>query len=156
MYKRILVAIDDSFMTDKVLDTAIALSKSCGATLGLLHALDETMFGHHPSAENLLPNSVGKAEFRMRKGAGAFLDKAAQRVAAAGVEAELKLVESETKHISDMLVDTAKEWNADLLIVGTHGRPGMVERFFVGSVAERIVRRATTSVLLVRGELPSD
>ena len=108
MYKRILVAIDDSFMTEQVLDTAIELSKSCGATLGLLHALDETMFGHHPSAENLLPNSVGKAEFRMRKGAGAFLEKAAQRVTAAGVEAELKLVESETKHISDMLVEAGQ------------------------------------------------
>jgi len=151
MYKRILVAIDDSFMTDKVLDTAIELSKSCGATLGLLHALDETMFGHHPTAENLLPNSVGKAEYRMRKGAGAFLDAASRRVLAAGVTAELKLVESETKHISDMLAEAAAEWKADLLIVGTHGRRG-VERFFVGSVAERLVRRATTSLLLVRGE----
>jgi len=151
MYKRILVAIDDSFMTDKVLDTAIELSKSCGATLGLLHALDERMFGHHPSAENLLPNSVGKAEYKMRKGAGAFLDSAAKRVLAAGITAELKLVESETKHISDMLAEAASAWKADLLIVGTHGRRG-VERYFVGSVAERLVRKSTTSLLLVRGD----
>lgn len=151
MYQRILVAIDDSFMTDKVLDTAIELARTCGATLGLLHALDETMFGHHTGAETLLPNSVGKAEYKMRKGAGAFLDRAAQRVAAAGIEAELKLVESETKHVSDMLADAAAEWRADLLVVGTHGRRG-VERFFVGSVAERLVRKAGTSLLLVRGD----
>ncbi len=151
MYKRILVAIDDSFMTDKVLDVAIELSKSNGATLGILHALDETMFGHHTHAENLLPNSVGKLEYKMRKGAGAFLDRAAKRVADAGVDAELKLVESETKHISDMLADAAAEWKADLLVVGTHGRRGM-ERFFVGSVAERLVRKVETSLLLVRGE----
>jgi nucleotide-binding universal stress UspA family protein len=87
----------------------------------------------------------------MRKGAGAFLDRAAQRVAAAGLEAELKLVESETKHISDMLAEACAEWGADLLVVGTHGRRGM-ERFFVGSVAERLVRKVETSLLLVRGE----
>lgn len=151
MYQRILVAIDDSFMTDKVLDAGIALSQRCGATLGLVHALDETMFGRHTHAENLLPNSVGKIEYKMRKGAGAFLDRAAQRVAAAGLDAELKLVESETKHISDMLAEAATEWQADLLIVGTHGRRG-VERFFVGSVAERLVRKVETSLLLVRSD----
>lgn len=151
MYQRILVAIDDSFMTGKVLDTAIDLSKRYGATLGLLHALDEAMFGHHPSAENFLPNSVGKLEYKMRKGAGAFLDRAAKRVADAGIDAELKLVESETKHISDMLAEAANEWKADLLVVGTHGRRG-VERFFIGSVAERLARKVETSLLLVRGE----
>ena len=66
-------------------------------------------------------------------------------------ETEIKLVESEQKHVAEMLADAAAEWKADLLILGTHGRRGM-ERYFVGSVAERVVRRATTSVLLVRGE----
>jgi nucleotide-binding universal stress UspA family protein len=49
-----------------------------------------------------------------------------------------------------MLAEASSEWNADLLIVGTHGRRG-VERFFVGSVAERLVRKAETSLLLIRG-----
>lgn len=151
MFQRILVAIDDSFMTSKVIDAALSLAKSCNATLGLVHALDETMFNHSNGADVMLPNSVGKAEFRMRKGAGTFLAKAAEQVEAAGVHAELKLVESETKHISDMLSEAAHDWQADLLVVGTHGRRG-VERFFIGSVAERLARKSTTSLLLVRGE----
>ena len=97
----------------------------------------------------MLPNSVGKAEYKMRLGAEGFLGKAAESARAVGVEVEIKLVESEVKHVSDMLVEAAAEWRADLLVVGTHGHRGM-ERFFVGSVAERLVRKAETSLLLVR------
>ena len=101
--------------------------------------------------EIMLPTSVGKAEYKMRLGASGFLGKAADTACAAGVEVETRLVESEVKHVSDMLADAALEWKADLIVIGTHGRQGM-ERFFVGSVAERLMRKAETSRLLVRGE----
>jgi nucleotide-binding universal stress UspA family protein len=150
MYKRIMVAVDESFMTGKVLDNAIELARLSGAKLAICHAVDETIFAHR-EVEMMLPNSVGKAEYRLRLGAQGFLGKAAETARAAGVEAEIRLIESETRHVSDMLADAASEWQADLLVVGTHGRRGM-ERFFVGSVAERLVRKAGTSLLLVRGE----
>jgi nucleotide-binding universal stress UspA family protein len=150
MYKRIMVAVDESFMTGKVLDNAIELARLSGAKLAICHAVDETIFAHR-EVEMMLPNSVGKAEYRLRLGAQGFLGKAAETARAAGVEAEIRLIESETHHVSDMLADAAAEWQADLLVVGTHGRRGM-ERFFVGSVAERLVRKAGTSLLLVRGE----
>lgn len=150
MYKRIMVAVDESFMTGKVLDNAIELARLSGAKLAICHAVDETIFAHR-EVEMMLPNSVGKAEYRLRLGAQGFLGKAAETAGAAGVEAEIRLIESETRHVSDMLADAAAEWQADLLVVGTHGRRGM-ERFFVGSVAERLVRKAGTSLLLVRGE----
>jgi nucleotide-binding universal stress UspA family protein len=150
MYKRIMVAVDESFMTNRVLDTAIDLAKGSGAQLAICHAVDETIFAHR-EVEMMLPNSVGKAEYKMRLGAQGFLGKAAETARAAGVEVETKLIESEQKHVSDMLAEAAAEWKADLLVVGTHGRRGM-ERYFVGSVAERLVRKAETSLLLVRGE----
>ena len=150
MYKRIMVGIDESFMTTRVLDTAIELAKLSGAELVICHAVDETIFAGR-QMEMMLPNSVGKAEYRMRLGASGFLGKAADTTRAAGVVAESRLIESEVKHVSDMLADAAEEWKADLMFVGTHGRRGM-ERYFVGSVAERLVRKAETSLLLVRGE----
>lgn len=150
MYKRIMVAVDESFMTNRVLDTAIDLAKASGAQLAICHAVDETIFAHR-EVEMMLPNSVGKAEYKMRLGAQGFLGKAAETARAAGIEVETKLIESEQKHVSDMLAEAAAEWKADLLVVGTHGRRGM-ERYFVGSVAERLVRKAETSLLLVRGE----
>lgn len=148
MYKRIMVAIDESFMASPVLQTAIEMANSSGAQLAICHAVDETIFANR-QLEMMLPNSVGKAEYKMRLGAEGFLGKAAESARAVGVEVEIKLVESEVKHVSDMLVEAAAEWQADLLVVGTHGHRGM-ERFFVGSVAERLVRKAETSLLLVR------
>lgn len=150
MYKRIMVAVDESFMTNKVLTTAIDLAKAGGAQLAICHGVDETIFANR-QMEMMMPNSVGKAEYKMRLGAQGFLGKAAETARAAGVEVETRLIESEEKHVSDMLAEAAAEWKADLLVVGTHGRRGM-ERFFVGSVAERLVRKAETSLLLVRGE----
>jgi nucleotide-binding universal stress UspA family protein len=150
MYKRIMVAVDESFMTNKVLTTAIELAKSSGAKLAICHAIDETIFANR-QMEMMLPNSVGKAEYKLRLGAQGFLGKAAETASAAGVEVETKLIESEEKHVSDMLASAAAEWKADLLVVGSHGSRGM-ERFFVGSVAERLVRKAETSLLLVRSE----
>ncbi len=150
MYKRIMVAVDESFMTDKVLGTAIELAKASGAQLAICHGVDETIFASR-QMEMMLPNSVGKAEYRMRLGAQGLLGKAAETARASGVEVETMLIESEEKHVSDMLTTAAAEWKADLLVVGSHGSRGM-ERFFVGSVAERLVRKAETSLLLVRSE----
>lgn len=154
MYKRIMVALDQSFMTQRVLETAIELARSIGARLALCHAIDETVLSQREVAM-MLPNSVGKTEARLRMGAEGFLGKAAETARAAGLEVEIKVVESETKHVSDMLIDAAAEWQADLLVVGTHGQRG-IERFFVGSVAERLVRKGRRSLLLVRGEVPND
>ena len=154
MYKRIMVAVDESFMTSQVMKAAVELARSTGAQMAICHAVDETILAQREVAM-MLPNSVGKTEARMRLGAQGFLDRLLETARAAGIEAEIKLVESEQKHVSDMLIDAAGEWQADLLVVGTHGRRG-IERFFVGSVAERLVRKGQTSLLLVRGEEPDE
>lgn len=154
MYKRIMVAVDESFMTEPVLAAAIELAKANAAQLAICHAIDETILARREVAM-MLPNSVGKTEARLRLAAQAFLARLAEHARAAGVAAEIKLVESDQKHVSDMLVEAAEAWPADLLVVGTHGHRG-IERYFVGGVAERLVRKAKTSVLLVRGEGPAE
>lgn len=51
----------------------------------------------------------------------------------------------------DLVVNTAREAGAELIVVGSHGRTG-IRRFLLGSKAERIVSHAHTSVLVARGE----
>lgn len=51
--------------------------------------------------------------------------------------------------IVDSIVDEAERWQADLLIVGSHGRKGL-ERFFLGSVAERVAHRCQCSIEIVK------
>jgi len=70
---------------------------------------------------------------------------------AVDLDVEIKLVESELAHVAEMLADAATEGRIDLLVAGAHGRRG-VDRLFVDSVAEQPVRKARTSLLLVRSE----
>lgn len=51
--------------------------------------------------------------------------------------------------VSDLVLAQAVSWGADLIVIGTHRRHG-VDRFFMGSDAEQILRRAPVPVLLVR------
>jgi len=53
--------------------------------------------------------------------------------------------------ISTVIAAAAKEWGADLLVVGTANRRGL-ERFVIGSVAEQLVSKVESSILLVRPE----
>ncbi|MGE5651620.1 MAG: universal stress protein, partial [Bacillota bacterium] len=92
---------------------------------------------------------VDQVKAEMRQRATALLQQAAARAAAAGCQAEQQLIEPSPRRIAEMISDAASQWQADLIVVGTHGRRG-VERMLVGSVAENLVRIATTSVMLVR------
>jgi Universal stress protein family len=67
-----------------------------------------------------------------------------------GSQAERMLIESTAdRRVAEMIDDGARHWNANLVVIGTHGRHGF-ERMLVGSVAENLVRIAATSLLLVR------
>jgi nucleotide-binding universal stress UspA family protein len=63
--------------------------------------------------------------------------------------AQLVRVEVRRGDVAQALLDAAREHRAELLIVGTHGRHG-VDRLLAGSVAEKVVRQASCSVLVAR------
>ncbi len=148
MYKRILVAIDDSSCSMKTLDEAINLSKALGAALCVAHAADEGTLTHLGiGLENHL--DIEKTKREIASASNALLDAAVAKAAAAGCAAEKRHVESSRRRIAEMIADVAREWQADLVVVGTHGRRGF-EAMLVGSVAENLVRIAPTSLMLVR------
>jgi nucleotide-binding universal stress UspA family protein len=60
-----------------------------------------------------------------------------------------KIVECFGRRASDVILEEAAAWPADLIVVGTHGRRG-IGRALLGSDAEQIARSATVPVLLVR------
>ena len=69
---------------------------------------------------------------------------------AAGVGVDTVCRETFGGRLCDIVVEEATQWNADLIVIGTHGRRG-VGRMLIGSDAEQIVRVAPVPVLLVRG-----
>jgi nucleotide-binding universal stress UspA family protein len=61
------------------------------------------------------------------------------------------MVESIGGVAAELILDQAKEWHADLIVMGTHGRRGIF-RLAMGSDAEQVVRGATIPVMLIRGQ----
>jgi nucleotide-binding universal stress UspA family protein len=53
--------------------------------------------------------------------------------------------------VADVIVENAKKWRADLIVMGTHGRRG-ITRVVMGSDAEGVVRNTPVPVLLIRAQ----
>ncbi|HYP85982.1 universal stress protein [Variovorax sp.] len=147
MYRRILVAIDGSPTAACALEEALRLAKLGNARLCLLHVVDEMkhLTGYETFtayAHDVLP--------RLRAGGELVLKNAAEHATRADVEADCALFMASADRVCDVVVAKARSWGADLIVIGTHGRHGL-ERFFLGSDAEQILRQAPVPVLLVRG-----
>jgi nucleotide-binding universal stress UspA family protein len=89
--------------------------------------------------------------FDLLKNAGReILEEGRARVEAAGIAVEASLFDSLSGRLCQRVEEEAKSWNADLIVIGTHGRRG-VRRMLLGSDAEQVVRSALLPVLLIRG-----
>ena len=80
----------------------------------------------------------------------AVLSNAEGRVRERGLSAEAVLQECWGRRASDVIIEQAEQWPADLIVMGTHGRRGL-HRLALGSDAEKVARGAPVPVLLVRG-----
>ena len=143
-YKRILVPVDGSPTALKGLDAALRLAKDGGAKVRLLHIVEEYAAFTAPDAGvNIAPILDA-----LKAGGRKALGKAEQRARAAGVKVEGVMLENFGGRIADLVVEQAKRWKADLIVMGTHGRRG-VQRVLVGSDADVVVRYSPVPVLLV-------
>lgn len=146
LYKHIFVAIDGSPTSEKALDESIRLAQSCGASLRLLHVVDELGYvnGFEPAM-----NYVNEIVPLMREAGEKLLAHGRQKALDKGVAADSVLVIGGPGRVSEHVNEQASLANADLIVVGSHGRRGM-GRVLLGSDAEQIVRHATLPVLIVR------
>ena len=146
MYQRILVPVDGSPTSSAGLDEAIMLAKLTGARLRLVHVVDEMPFVMSAEGYGAMSSDV----LGLLKEAGEkILAESRQRVEAKGIAVDAVLFDSLSGRLSDRVAEQSKEWGADLIVLGTHGRRG-VQRMLLGSDAEQIIRTATVPVLLVR------
>jgi nucleotide-binding universal stress UspA family protein len=146
MYQRILVPFDGSATSCRGLDEAIKLATLTGATVRLLHVVEVLLFA---SGFETAAAYAGEVIPLMKKAGEKLLQEGKARVEKAGVKAETFLVDSITTRLSDAVAEQVKAWNADLIVIGTHGRRG-VDRLMLGSDAEQVLRSALVPVLLVR------
>lgn len=141
MYKRILVAVDGSETANKALVAALQLARDRDARVLLLHCVDE-----------LLLLAAGGFGVGTEPGQGSkVLEDAAAIAKAAGVSCETRLSNMPAQRLGETVAEQAKDWGADLVVIGSHGRRG-VGRLLLGSGAEQILRLAPVPVLCVRRE----
>ena len=148
MYRRILVAIDGSETSDLALREAISLAKDQKAMLRLVHVVDVSPA--YMTVET--PYPFAEYQKALQEGGQKILASCAAKASKAGVDADSKLItfEMSGERIYDAIEEQSKQWPADLIVIGTHGRRGG-RHLMLGSVAEGLIRVATKPVLLIRG-----
>jgi nucleotide-binding universal stress UspA family protein len=144
MYHRILVAIDGSDTAHQALDAALGLARSFNATVQPLYVVSVPVMCYDVP----MYNPAATRDAMLEEGA-LVSAQAQEQMKAPPVRGAPRVVETDDfTDVAHCIIACADEFNADLLVLGTHGRRGF-QRLMLGSVAERTLRLATCPVLLV-------
>jgi nucleotide-binding universal stress UspA family protein len=139
--KVILVATDFSECGREALAYAVDLAGEAHADVFLAHVYQLPVVG----LPVLAPNTIVELTASIVRSAQAELDAEVAKYSARGVTVQGILRRGDPR---EAIIETAKDTRADLLVVGTHGRRGVV-RALIGSVAESIVRTSPVPVVTV-------
>ena len=148
MYQRILVPVDGSAPSKRALEEAVSVAKMTGAQIRVIHVIDEPFMALGVDGFSGSPGDI--IELMQEAGRG-IVGAAVAQVRAAGIACDSALADSLHGRICDLVVDQARRWQADLIVIGTHGRHG-VARAVLGSDAEQMLRVSPVPVLLVHGD----
>lgn len=135
---KVLIATDCSSAADLVVAEAAARPWPQGTTFCILNVVDLHRFAGLPA---LMEESK-----RKRDQLGVVMKGAAANLERAGHRSEAKVAEGFPRKV---ISEYAKEWHADLIMVGSHGHSALA-RFLIGSVAQGVLRTAPCSVEIVR------
>lgn len=141
--KTIVAAVDFSDVTKPVIDAAVHLASALGEGLHLVHVVEaEPTYAAYgfspddfPAMHELQVESASRADIKLSKLA-----------AESGLEGvQTKVIQGQPLHA---LLEYAREVNADMLVLGSHGH-GFMSSLILGSVAEGCVRKAQLPALIV-------
>ena len=145
--RRILIATDFSDYSKEALDHAVYLAKSVNANLYLFHVFEQPLY--NPAVSSRLgARVIDVMEWikSMREEDRGRLLRLAHEIGRKGVKVHSILKEGTPFR---EILKAADKVSADLIVLGTQGRTGL-DRFMMGSVAERVARQAPCPVLIVR------
>lgn len=150
MIRKILAPVDGSPTSMRGLAEAIGLVKQVNGMLRILHSVDELLIGDVPLGTDYYNRWVEGVRARGQQ----ILREAQAFCRERDVNAEAILAETVGKRAADIIIDQAKQWPADLIVMGTHGRRG-INRLLMGSDAELVLRSSPVPVMLVREQKES-
>lgn len=138
-YQKVLVAVDDSEASMKAAEHGVHLSLQLGAKLAVVFVIDTTKVNADTESGALVQDQVAMLKIE----AGGTLDRIAKKFP----ESVFERFIPEGKP-SQGIVDIAKDWEADLIVMGTRGKTGL-KRLLLGSTAENIIRLSNMPILVV-------
>ncbi len=139
---KLLIAIDLSASSKKVVESALDIARSCKGKVWLLHvAAPEPDFVGYDVGPQSVRDSVAKDFHREH----AELQGIANRLRDQAIETTALLVQGAT---AETILHEANKLQVNMIVVGSHGH-GAVHRLLVGSVSEHVLRNSTTPVLVV-------
>lgn len=144
MFKKILVPVDGSDTSIAAMSRAVTLARAFDGTVTAVSVIDP-----YPFTGVGTDLAYGQEQYLVAANneAAAALDAARNAATGLGYEVEVVVVEGHAIHRG--IVDTAESIEADLIVMGSHGRRGL-EKLVLGSVTQRVLGDATIPVLVVR------
>jgi universal stress protein A len=149
-YKKIIVAVDNDGTSEHVCECANALAQACNATITLVHVIEPLYPVAIPGgigAVHVSSGPTGEEHQQMIKEAEAKIDSLKEKLGKPVVDS--RTVESALTR--EAIHNVAREVEADLIVVGSHGRHGL-SLFFDGSTARELLKDSPCDLLAVRIE----
>lgn len=141
-FRKILIAVDSEPVAVHAADIGVELARALGAEMAFVTVVDSSL--GYPADTGASPDELLSLAKQDAKG---MLDDFRQRLSQQAGALEFILTGSPATEI----VKAAKEWLADVIVIGSHGRRG-VPRVLLGSVAEGVMRHAPCPVLVIRAQ----
>jgi universal stress protein A len=142
VFMRLLLAVDDSDYSQAAVEQVGTHFNPQTTEIKMLHVMPPASYSSPPQmARGYAPEME-----ELEKNARSNLDKLAKKLRNVGFAVDAAVEKGEVR---STILDSATDYRADLILVGSHGHTGL-ERLLLGSVAESVVRHARCSVLVVR------
>lgn len=138
-FKKILIAVDGSSLSLRAAELGNSLSQKLNADIALVHVINSTPVigaGEVDMSSQQIMEELGKEGKEL-------MNKTVEHLGNGKIP---EFFANGKPH--EEILKTAKEWGADIIVIGTHGRSG-IKRLLMGSVAENVLRHSKCPVLIV-------
>jgi len=145
VYKKIMIATDGSELVRKAVDSAIEIAKLSEAQLYAMYVIALGSYSITPYIDTEWEKTMKEHLRKEGTEATAYVENAGK---AANVEVKSIILEGSP---AGEIIDFAEKNDIDLIVMGSHGKSA-IQRFLIGSVAEKVVKHSKIAVLVVRKE----
>ncbi len=145
MFKRILIPLDSSKLAECVLPHLVAIARVCEPEVQLMRVSE-------PFGVTARLRMIDPVDWQIRKAeAESYLLEIASRLQNAGLGVSTTLYDGRP---AEQIIEVAHAWDADLILMSSHGQSG-ISPWNVSSVVQQVILRANRSIMIIRAYQPA-